>query len=50
MYSQSQCHYRDQENGGSNNYRLTHGVIVADRHGSRSPKPGPVRSRNDMGV
>jgi len=29
MYGQSQCHYHDQKNGGGNNYRLTHGVIVA---------------------
>jgi len=29
MYGQSQCHYHDQEDGGGNNYRLTHGVIVA---------------------
>jgi hypothetical protein len=30
MYGQSQCHYHDQEDGGRNNYRLAHGVIVAD--------------------
>jgi hypothetical protein len=29
MYGQSQCHYHDQEDGGGNNYRLAHGVIVA---------------------
>jgi hypothetical protein len=47
MYGQSQCHYHDQEDGGGNNYRLAHGVIVAGTAPLRAAGLGAMTSPRD---